>query len=221
MTRLRVHCFSISLDGYGAGPNQGPDNPLGTGGLALHEWIYPTRTFHRIQEEEGGTTDIDDQFAMRGFENMGAWILGRNMFVPIRGAWPDENWKGWWGDDPPCHAPVFVLTHHPRTSFSMTGGTSFHFVTTGIHAALQQATEAAHGKDVRLGGGVATIQQYFRAGLIEEMHLALAPILVQANISLTISTYQSSAINAQSTCRPRTLHTSFSPKRAKHCKIPQ
>lgn len=178
MTRLRVHCFSISIDGYGAGPNQSLEHPLGLGGLALHEWIFPTRTFHEMQEEEGGTTDNSDHFAARGFENIGAWILGRNMFGPIRGAWPDENWKGWWGDDPPYHVPVFVLTNHPRKSFSMEGGTTFHFVTTGIHAALTQATEAANGKDIRLGGGVATIRQYLRAGLIDEMHVALAPVLL-------------------------------------------
>ncbi|MCW5799996.1 MAG: Dihydrofolate reductase [Nitrospira sp.] len=178
MTRLRVHCFSISMDGYGAGPSQSPDHPLGVGGLALHEWIFPTRTFHRMQGEEGGTTDMSDRFAARGFENIGAWILGRNMFGPIRGAWPDETWKGWWGDDPPYHAPVFVLTNHPRKSFSMEGGTTFHFVTTGIHAALKQAIEAAQGRDIRLGGGVATIRQYLRAGLIDEMHLVLAPLLL-------------------------------------------
>lgn len=178
MTRLRVHCFSISIDGYGAGPNQSLEQPLGLGGLSLHEWIFPTRTFHGMQGEEDGTTDRSDDFAARGFKNIGAWILGRNMFGPIRGAWPDEHWKGWWGDNPPYHVPVFVLTNHPRKSFSLEGGTTFHFVTTGIHAALQQATEAAHGKDIRLGGGVATIRQYLRAGLIDEMHVAMAPLVL-------------------------------------------
>lgn len=178
MTRLRVHCFSMSIDGYGAGPNQSLEHPLGLGGLALHEWIFPTRTFHQMQGEAGGTTDSSDHFAARGFEHIGAWILGRNMFGPIRGAWPDENWKGWWGDNPPYHVPVFVLTNHPRKPISMEGGTIFHFVTSGIHAALKQATEAANGQDIRLGGGVATIRQYLRAGLIDEMHVALAPVLL-------------------------------------------
>ncbi len=178
MTRLRVHCFSMSIDGYGAGPNQSLEHPLGLGGLALHEWIFPTRTFHQMQGEAGGTTDSSDHFAARGFEHIGAWILGRNMFGPIRGAWPDENWKGWWGDNPPYHVPVFVLTNHPRKPISMEGGTIFQFVTSGIHAALKQATEAANGQDIRLGGGVATIRQYLRAGLIDEMHVALAPVLL-------------------------------------------
>ncbi|MCE7978347.1 MAG: hypothetical protein DYH03_14710 [Nitrospira sp. NTP1] len=148
MMRLRVHCFSISIDGYGAGPSQSLDHPLGLGDLALHEWIFPTRTFRSIQGEEGGTTDASDRVAARGLKNIGAWILGRNMFGPVRGTWADEHWKGWWGEDPPYH--VVVLTNHPRKSFSMEGGTTFHVVTTGIHAALNQATEAANGKDIRL-----------------------------------------------------------------------
>jgi dihydrofolate reductase len=180
MPKLRVHGFSISLDGYGAGPNQDADNPLGVGGRALHEWAFATRTFRRMFGAEGGSTGTDDDFAARGFENIGAWILGRNMFGPVRGPWPDETWKGWWGDNPPYHVPVFVLTHHPRASFTMSGGTTFHFVTDGIHEALERAREAAGSKDVRVGGGVATIRQYLRAGPIDEMHLAVAPVLLGA-----------------------------------------
>jgi dihydrofolate reductase len=182
--RLRVHCFSISLDGFGAGPNQTLEAPLGVGGESLHEWFFPTCTFRQMIGEEGGTTGIEEKFAARGFENIGACILGRNMFAPSRGEWPDDNWKGWWGDNPPYHVPVFVLTHHARPSITMEGGTTFHFVTEGIHSALRQAREAASGKDVRLGGGVATIQQYLREGLIDEMHLAIAPILLGSGESL-------------------------------------
>lgn len=180
MAKLRVHNFSISLDGYGAGPNQSRDNPLGIGGEKLHDWAFATRTFRRMHGGTGGTTGIDDDFAARGSVNVGAWIMGRNMFGPIKGPWPDETWKGWWGDDPPFRAPVFVLTHHSRNPMTMDGGTSFHFVTDGIHAALKQASEAAEGKDVMLGGGVSTIQQYLRARLIDEMHLAIAPVLLGA-----------------------------------------
>ena len=178
MPRLRVHCFAISIDGFGAGPGQDLNNPLGVGGGALHEWVMPTRTFQRMFGSKGGTTGIDDDFAARGFDKIGAWILGRNMFGPIRGPWPDENWTGWWGDTPPYHTPVFVLTHHRRASINMKGGTTFHFVTDGIHAALQRAAAAAAGQDVRLGGGVATVQQYLRAALIDEMHLAVAPTVL-------------------------------------------
>ena len=178
MTKLRVHCFSISLDGYGAGPNQNIDNPLGVGGVALHEWAFATRTFQKMFGNEGGATGLDDDFAARGFSNIGAWIIGRNMFGPIRGEWPDDNWKGWWGDNPPYHVPVFVLSHHARASIPMAGGTTFHFVTDGIQAALARAQEAANGQDIRLGGGVATIQQYLRARLIDELHLAIAPTLL-------------------------------------------
>ena len=178
MSKLRVHGFAISLDGYGAGPDQNLDNPLGAGGVALHEWAFATRTFRQMFGGDGGTTGIDDDFAARGFADIGAWIMGRNMFGPIRGPWPDEAWKGWWGDNPPYHTPVFVLTRHPRASITMAGGTTFHFVTDGIHAALKRATEAADGRDIRLGGGVATIRQYLRAGLVDEMHLAIAPILL-------------------------------------------
>jgi dihydrofolate reductase len=178
VTKLRVLSFGISLDGYGAGPNQNLEHPLGVGGAALLEWLFATRTFQHVHGSSGGTTGADDEFAARGFSNVGAWIMGRNMFGPIRGEWPDENWKGWWGDDPPFHVPVFVLSHHPRASITMAGGTSFHFVTDGIQSALKRAKESANGQDVRLGGGVATIQQYLRARLIDEIHLAITPTLL-------------------------------------------
>jgi len=179
MTRVRVESFTISLDGYGAGPNQSIDNPLGLGGEDLHQWLIPTRTFQRaLFGKEGGTTGIDDDFAARGFQNVGAWILGRNMFGPVRGPWPDMNWKGWWGDNPPYHVPVFILTHHARPSIEMEGGTTFHFVTGGIREALDRAREAAGGRDVRIGGGPNTIQQYLREGLIDELHVAISPVLL-------------------------------------------
>jgi dihydrofolate reductase len=179
MTRVRVESFAISLDGYGAGPNQDISNPLGVGGDALHQWALPTRTFQRaLFGADGGATGVDDDFAARGFQNVGAWILGRNMFGPIRGPWPDMNWKGWWGEDPPYHVPVFILTHHARPAIRMEGNTTFNFVTSGIHEALKQAREAARGMDVRIGGGPNTIKQYLRAGLIDELHLAIAPVLL-------------------------------------------
>jgi dihydrofolate reductase len=155
MPKLRVNCFSISIDGYGAGPNQSLENPLGVGGTRLHEWAFTTRTFQKMFGNDGGSAGVDDDFAARGMANLGAWILGRNMFGPVRGAWPDDNWKGWWGDNPPYHVPVFVLTQHPRAPITMEGGTVFHFVTDGIYAALARAQEAAQAKDVRLGGGAA------------------------------------------------------------------
>lgn len=178
MSRLRVGCFSLSLDGFGAGPNQTPDDPLGEGGEALHDWFIPTRTFQRVHGKEGGTTGVDDEFAARAFPNIGAVIMGRNMFGPVRGPWPDDDWKGWWGDNPPYHCPVFVLTHHERAPVTMAGGTIFHFVTDGIEAALERAVQAADGKDVLIGGGVSTVRQYLRAGLIDEMHLAISPMLL-------------------------------------------
>ena len=180
MPKLRVHGFSISLDGYGAGPNQDVHNPLGVGGVALHEWAFATRTFRQMFGSDGGTTGIDDDFAARGFSNIGAWIMGRNMFGPIRGPWPDESWKGWWGDDPPYHAPVFVLTHHPRDPVPMQGGTTFYFVTDGVESALEQAREAAGDKDIRIGGGASTVQQFIRAGHLDELHLHLVPIILGA-----------------------------------------
>jgi dihydrofolate reductase len=178
MGKLRVDCFTLSLDGYGAGPRQDRDNPLGVGGTELHEWFYPTRTFKSMVGGNDGTTGIDDDFARRGKENVGAWILGRNMFGPVRGPWTDDKWKGWWGPNPPYHVPVFVLTHHPRKSIEMEGATTFHFVTDGIEDSLRRARHAAGSKDVRLGGGVATIRQYLRAGLVDEMHLAMSPVLL-------------------------------------------
>jgi len=184
MSKLRVQCFTLSLDGFGAGPNQSINNPLGERGLEMMNWAFATRTFQQMHGGDGGSTGIDDQFTVRAFENVGAWILGRNMFGPVRGGWGDESWKGWWGENPPYHVPVFVLTHHPRASITMEGGTVFHFVTEGIHAALAQAKAAAGVKDVRLGGGVATVRQYLAAGLVDEMHLVLTPVLLGAGESL-------------------------------------
>jgi len=179
MARVRVEAFTISLDGYGAGPDQDINHPLGVGGTELHQWLLPTRTFQRtLFGKEDGTTGIDDDFAARSFENMGAWILGRNMFGPVRGDWPDDSWKGWWGDNPPYHVPVFVLTHHARAPIEMEGGTTFHFVTGGIHEALDRARAAAGEKDVRIGGGASTIRQYLREGLVDELHIAISPVLL-------------------------------------------
>jgi dihydrofolate reductase len=178
MTKLRVQAFTISLDGFGAGPNQGLEQPLGAGGEQLHGWLIPTRTFQKTHGDGEGVTGVNDDFAARSFENIGAWILGRNMFAPSRGAWQDDGWKGWWGDNPPYHTDVFVLTHYPRAPLRMDGDTTFHFVTEGIHAALERARAAAKGRDVRLGGGAATIRQYLSAGLIDEMHVAIAPVLL-------------------------------------------
>lgn len=186
MSKVRVNAFSISIDGYGAGPDQGLANPLGVGGMALHEWVIGTKTFKKthgdlaepLMGDKVGRDGIDDDFAARAMENLGAWILGRNMFAPSRGQWPDDDWKGWWGKNPPYHVPVFVLTHHARAPITMEGGTTFHFVTDGIHAALKHAKEAARGKDIRLGGGAATIRQYLIAGLIDELHLAISPVLL-------------------------------------------
>jgi dihydrofolate reductase len=178
MSKLRVQSFAISIDGYGAGPNQDLRNPLGVKGTELMEWFFHTRMWRQMYGEGNGETGIDNDIAEQGFAGIGAWIIGRNMFGPVRGAWPDESWKGWWGDEPPYHVPVFVLTHHARPPLVMTGGTVFHFVTEGIHAALEQATAAAGGGDVRLGGGVSTIRQYLRAALIDELHLAISPVLL-------------------------------------------
>jgi dihydrofolate reductase len=178
MSRLRVAAFSLSLDGFGAGPDQSRENPLGVNGMNLHQWAFRTRTFKKMFGQEGGETGVDDEFAARSFENIGAWIMGRNMFGPIRGPWPDESWKGWWGSNPPYHVPVFVLTHHARAPIPMEGGTTFHFLTDGIESALRQAQAASDGKDIRIGGGVSTIRQYLRAGLIDEMHLAISPVFL-------------------------------------------
>ncbi len=177
---VRVLSFSLSLDGFGAGPRQDLQNPLGVRGPELMEWVFPTRSFARMHggRQEGGETGIDNGMAERGFENVGAWILGRNMFGPVRGPWPDESWDGWWGEEPPYHVPVFVLTHHARAPLAMKGGTEFRFVTGGIHAALEQARQAAGGRDVRIGGGVSTVRQYLQAGLVDELHFAVRPVLM-------------------------------------------
>lgn len=184
MAKLRVQSFSLSLDGFGAGPGQSLENPMGAGGMALHEWVFPTRTFQTMLGGGEGTTGVDDDFAARGFQGIGAWILGRNMFGPVRGPWMDDDWKGWWGENPPYHVPVFVLTHYARESLVMEGGTVFHFVTDGIERALERARAAAGGQDVRLGGGVATVREYLRAGLVDELHLAAAPLLLGSGENL-------------------------------------
>jgi len=184
MTKVRVAAFSVSIDGYGAGPEQSVAAPLGRGGEQLHGWAWPTRTFQAMFGNGGGSSGVDDEFAAASFAGVGAWILGRNMFGPVRGPWPDDSWRGWWGDEPPYHVPVFVLTHHARAPLAMAGGTTFHFVTDGIEAALARARDAAGGGDVRIGGGVATVRQYLRAGLVDEMHLALAPALLGSGEAL-------------------------------------
>jgi dihydrofolate reductase len=178
MSKVRVAAFSISLDGFGAGPRQDLNNPLGVRGPELLAWFMNTEAFKKIHGQTGGIQGVDNDFALRSFENIGAWILGRNMFGPVRGPWPDESWKGWWGDTPPHRTPVFVLTHHARPSLTMEGGTTFHFVTEGAGVALQRAKEAAQGKDVRIGGGVSVVRQYLAANQIDEMHLALSPVLL-------------------------------------------
>ena len=214
MGKLGVNCFSVSLDGFGAGQNQDLQNPLGIGGMALHDWFLSTRTFQKVHGTGGGTTGIDDDFAARGFAGIGAFILGRNMFGPIRGPWSDEAWKGWWGDNPPYHTPVFVLTHHARPAITMDGGTTFHFVTDGIAAARQRALAAANGADVRLGGGVSTLQQYLRAGLVDELHLVLSPALIGSgerlfdkldlpSLSYELAGYTPSAVATHVTIRKR------------------
>jgi dihydrofolate reductase len=179
MTRVRVESFTISVDGYGAGPSQNLQHPLGIGGTELHQWLFPTRTLQQtLFGKDDGATGVDDDFAARGFQNVGAWILGRNMFSPDRGPWADLSWKGWWGDNPPYHVPTFILTHHPRPSIEMEGGTTFHFVTGGIREALERARAAAGARDVRIGGGASTIRQYLRERLIDELHIAIAPVLL-------------------------------------------
>ncbi|HEX7652937.1 MAG TPA: dihydrofolate reductase family protein [Verrucomicrobiae bacterium] len=179
MSKIRVHCFGVSLDGFSSGPHQSLENPLGVNGLDLMQWFFPTRVFQRMHGgNEVGTTGVDNDFAERSFQNVGAWILGRNMFGPVRGPWPDESWKGWWGENPPYHTQVFVLTHHARPALEMAGGTTFHFVTEGIQVALERARAAAGGQDVRIGGGAATVRQYLQAGVIDEMHLAVSPTIL-------------------------------------------
>jgi dihydrofolate reductase len=178
MTKVKVAAFSISLDGYGAGPDQTLKEPLGKRGEELHTWIFPTKMFQKMYGKGEGTEGVDNDFANRSFDNLGAWILGRNMFGPIRGQWPNDEWKGWWGEEPPYHVPVFVLTNHPREPLVMKGGTTFYFITDGIESALDKAKKAANGKDIRIGGGVSTIRQYLQAGHIDEMHLAVSPIML-------------------------------------------
>jgi dihydrofolate reductase len=182
--KLRVQSFTVSIDGYGAGPNQDLQNPLGVRGPELMEWLFHTRLWRNMQGHDDGETGVDNEIAEQGFLGIGAWILGRNMFGPVRGPWPDDHWKGWWGDEPPYHTPVFVLTHHARAPLRMAGGTEFRFVTEGIHAALEQATAAANGGDVRVGGGVSTIRQYLRAALIDELHLVIRPVVLGSGESL-------------------------------------
>jgi dihydrofolate reductase len=184
VSKVRVQSFGVSLDGYGAGPSQDLEHPLGVGGPELMEWFFPTRVWREMHGLDGGETGVDNGIAEQGFTHVGAWILGRNMFGPVRGPWPDDSWKGWWGDEPPYHVPAFVLTHHRREPLEMKGGTTFYFVTDGIHAALERAKAAAGDRDVRIGGGVATIRQYLQAGLIDELHLAMRPVLLGSGESL-------------------------------------
>jgi dihydrofolate reductase len=208
MPKLRVHCFGLSLDGYSAGPDQSLNHPLGVGGSAMMEWFFPTKTFQQMFGKQEGESGIDNDFAVRSFENIGAWIMGRNMFGPIRGPWLNEDWKGWWGDNPPYHCDTFVLTHHARAPLVMQGGTTFHFVNDSIEAVLRRAMESAQGKDVRVGGGVATVRQYLQAGLIDEMHIAQSPALLGAGEPLF------AGLNLKSlgykcverTCSPRATH---------------
>jgi dihydrofolate reductase len=184
MSKLLVRSFAVSLDGFGAGPNQSLENPLGERGPELMEWFFHSQFWNRMHGKDGGETGVDNSIAEKGFDNLGAWILGRNMFGPVRGPWPDESWKGWWGDEPPYHVPVFVLTHHARKPLTMKGGTTFYFVTDGTESALAQAREAANGRDVRLGGGAATVREYLRARLIDELHLAVRPVLLGSGEAL-------------------------------------
>ena len=184
MSKLLVRSFAVSLDGFGAGPEQSLQNPLGVRGPGLMEWFFHSRFWNRMHGTDGGETGTDNSLAEQGFDNLGAWILGRNMFGPVRGPWPDDNWKGWWGEEPPYHVPVFVLTHHARAPLTMQGGTTFHFVTDGIVSALAQARQAANGRDVRLGGGVTSVREYLRARLIDELHLAIRPVLLGSGEAL-------------------------------------
>lgn len=177
MSKVRSR-MSISLDGYVAGPNQTADNPLGVGGERLHEWFFPTKAFREMHGQTGGETGIDDDLGRAAFSNVGAAIIGRNMFGPVRGDWGDGAWRGWWGENPPFHYPVFVLTHHPREPLVMQGGTTFYFVTDGIESALAQARKVAGGKDIFAGGGAQTIRQYLAAGLVDQLELQLIPILL-------------------------------------------
>ena len=178
MSRVIVSGFSLSIDGYGAGPDQSREDPLGKRGETLHTWMFGTRMFQRMLGKDGGSEGVDNDYATRSMDGFGAFILGRNMFGPVRGDWPDETWKGWWGDNPPYHAPTFVLTHHPRDPLVMKGGTVFHFVTDGIEAALERARSAAGDRNVKIGGGVSTVRQYLQAGVIDELHFAVSPVVL-------------------------------------------
>jgi len=182
--KVTIKAYSVSLDGYGAGPEQTRTEPLGKGGEELHEWLFPTKMFRTLYGDGTGEEGVDNDFAERSFENLGAWIMGRNMFGPIRGPWPDNQWKGWWEENPPYHVPVFVLTHHAREPLVMKGGTVFHFVTGGIESALDKAQQAANGKDIRIGGGASTIRQFLKAGYVDEMHVAISPIFLGSGESL-------------------------------------
>ena len=184
MSKLLVKSFAVSIDGYGAGPHQDHEHPLGVGGPELMEWFFHTRVWRQMEGADDGETGVDNAMGEQGFAGIGASIIGRNMFGPVRGAWPDDSWKGWWGDEPSYHTPVFVLTHHPRAPLRMAGGTEFHFVTDGIHSALEQARAAAGSLNIRLGGGVSTVRQYLRAGLVDELHLAISPIVLGGGESL-------------------------------------
>lgn len=178
MSKVRVNAFSISVDGYGAGMDQSVADPLGRRGEELHEWVFGTRTFRKMYGNDGGSDGVDEGYAARAMAGLGAWIMGRNMFGPVRGEWPDHDWKGWWGDTPPYHCPVFVLTHHERPPLEMAGGTVFHFVTDGIESALAQARAAAGERDIRIGGGVETVREYLAARAIDELHIPVAPVLL-------------------------------------------
>lgn len=178
MSKVKVRSFSVSLDGYAAGPDQSKESPLGKRGEELHTWVFPTRMFQNMYGKGGGTEGVDNDFAEKSFENIGAWIMGRNMFGPIRGTWPNDEWKGWWGENPPYHVPVFVLTNHRRESITMEGGTTFHFITEGIHVAMEKARAAANGKDIRIGGGTSTVRQFLKAGYIDEIHFAFSPVFL-------------------------------------------
>ena len=178
MSKIKVTNFTVSLDGFGAGPNQSIKEPLGIGGEELHTWMFPTKRFRAMGGKNDGTEGIDNDFVEKAFENVGAWIMGRNMFGPIRGNWIDDEWKGWWGENPPYHVPVFVLTHYERKPVKMKGETTFHFVTTGVKSALEEAKKAANGKDIRIGGGVSTIRQFLQASYVDELHLAISPLFL-------------------------------------------
>lgn len=214
MSKVKVSAFSISLDGFGAGPHQDKKNPLGIRGEELHQWLYPTKMFQKMMGKEGGTDGTDNDFAEKSMKNIGAWIMGRNMFGPIRGPWPDDAWKGWWGEEPPYHVPVYVLTHHKRKPVTMKGGTTFHFVTDGIESALEKAKNVANGKDIRIGGGVSTIRQFLQAGLIDEMHLAFSPVFLGSgeHIFEGIDLPKLGFTDSQTVCGEKATHIIISKK---------